>query len=155
MLVYRRFDGDDVDLAWNQHAVYWEALGIIVGRCNALTRFAIRLLEDTAHSEWGTASSSDHRCLQGAHDILAAAWRYEVLPPLQRRLPLTPDMAEEPTAERWLEWLAAETNRWDGEPALVRCVQVILANENEPLGYEAESRLEGLLTEWFCHIPWR
>jgi hypothetical protein len=75
--VGKRFDGDDdTEVAWKQHDVYHQALGIIIESCNRLTRFAKALMDDKGHKHWGNAESCDHRTLQEAHDLLAAAWRF-------------------------------------------------------------------------------
>ena len=74
MWVVPRFDGDvDMEVANKQHDVYGQALWIIVRQCNLYAEFARRVLDDADHSEWGTVESFDHRTLQGAHDLLAAA----------------------------------------------------------------------------------
>ena len=78
MIVGTFFDGDDdAEIAWKQHDVYGEALGAIIQVGNRLTLFAKSLLDDKAHASWGTIETCDHRTLQGAHDILAAAWRFQ------------------------------------------------------------------------------
>ena len=59
-----------------QNDVYGQALWIIVRQCNLYAEFARRVLDDADHSEWGTVESFDHRTLQGAHDLLAAVWRF-------------------------------------------------------------------------------
>lgn len=147
------FLGDRIDLAWQQHGVYRDALRIIVQRCIDLGGFARRLLKDTTHAEWGMVEGYDHRCLQQAHDMLAAAWRYEIRPP-QRRFVVAPDLVSDATNERWLEWLSDETGSWVEEPAIVRAVLVILTNENRPRDCKAESSLERMVFDRFQHVPW-
>ena len=70
-------DDEDIEAQWEQHDVYDEALSIIVSACNRHTNFARSLLEDSYHPTWGTIDHYDHRTLQNAHDLLAAAWRFQ------------------------------------------------------------------------------
>ena len=78
MIVGTFFNGDDDNiLARAQHDIYGDALGILISSCNRFTRFSKAVLNDTGHVDWGQIESFDHRTLQRAHDLLAAAWRYE------------------------------------------------------------------------------
>ena len=157
MIVGTFFDGDDdAEIAWKQHDVYGEALGAIIQVSNRLTLFAKSLLDDKAHAHWGTIETCDHRTLQGAHDILAAAWRFQNdfrqsdLPLRRRPEPLVPHTPE----NLWLWWLRDEIEKWVWQPALVRDVQLILSNQNLPIGYAAESRLCLGLIDRFHAVPW-
>ena len=173
MLVFPWFDGDDDDeVAWKQHDVYRDALGIIVRKCN---QFALRtrgLLDDTAHPDWGAVERFDHRTLQTAHDLVAAVWRFrhdarqfELLvdvprPRLGRPLvdlesPATPRDPLDEVPGRWLDWLRGEVDDWLHSSHLVRSVQLVLANQNEPAGYVAESQLELDLLDRFEDVPWK
>ena len=153
MIVGSYYPGDDVDLAWKQHRVYWRGLSILVGTCNRFTRIAVAILQDQDHPEWGRIDSFDHRTLQGAHDLLAAAWRFEASPP-QSALPLVQRRDPEPSEARWLEWLESEVLAWTDEPYMIRLVQIVLTNQNQPKGYEAESTLERLIVDRFHQVPW-
>jgi hypothetical protein len=151
------FAGDeDTKIAWKQHDVYGEALEAIIKVSNRLTLFAKSLLDDKAHASWGTIETCDHRTLQGAHDILAAAWRFQNdfrqsdLPLERRHEPLVPHTPE----NLWLWWLRDEIERWVCQAALVRDVQMILGNQNQPIGYAAESRLCLALINRFHAVPW-
>ena len=154
MIIGSFFGGDeDKALANMQHDVYGYALRIIVRTCNRFARFSIAVLNDTEHHEWGQVEECDHRTLQGAHDLLAAAWRYSN-DSRQGTLPF-PEEANMPTPEtRWLEWLQAEISAWMDAPQLVRSVQLILTNQNEPIGYLAESRLCLGIMYRFDSVPW-
>lgn len=157
MIVCPLFNGDDDSLiAWKQHDVYPTALAIMVQSCNRLARFAKAVLDDETHPTWGNIESCDHRTLQGAHDILAATWRFRhdcrqaeldldrgLLPPVPR----TPE-------NRWIGWLTQEVESWVYAPHLVRHVLLILANQNQPVGYDAEKRLCLALMDRFTDVPW-
>ena len=60
---------------WRQHDVYYQALGIIAGKCQEYFRLAHSLIGD-AGTGWVFIDSFDHRTLQAPHDVLAAVWRY-------------------------------------------------------------------------------
>nr|WP_294504256.1 hypothetical protein [uncultured Rhodopila sp.] len=147
---------DDAETAWKQHDVYGEALGAIIRTSNRLALFAKSLLDDKSHPNWGTIETCDHRTLQGAHDLLAAAWRFRHNF-RQSELPLerSPELLVPHTPENlWLWWLRDEIEKWVWRPELVRDVQLILANQNQPVGYAAESRLCLALLDRFHDVPW-
>lgn len=153
MIVGTFYEGDDdLTLAWMQHDVYGTALGVIMEGSNRYANFAKTLLDQPLPQGWGTVSSCDHRTLQGAHDLLAAAWRFRV----EDR---EPDLnfegrASEKTPQNWLDWLRDEMASWVDHPELVRAVMQILAHQNEALGYLAESQLCLALLDKFADVPW-
>ena len=155
MIVGSFFDGDDDEqAAWKQHDVYGEALRIIVGTCNRLTWFARGVLHDSQHEDWGKEVSLDHRTLQGAHDLLAGAWRFKN-DLRQRTLAFEPQISLDDVPRLWIQWLQDETECWVAAPWIVRWVQIILRNQNQPLGYKAEAELCVEILNRFSDIPWR
>ena len=154
MIVGKFYAGDEMDLAERQHHVYNEALAIIVRTCNRYTRIAITILQDTEHEEWGRVTSFDHRTIQVAHDLLAAAWRFKVSPP-QTRVPFADGGAAERDMTCWLEWLQAEVSSWIDEPWMIRHFQLILANQNQAVGYKAETSLASMILGRFSDVPWK
>ena len=149
MIVGSFFENDDDrDLMHRQHDVYHEALAIILNTCNKLTRFAFRVLNDSEHPDWGNIQRFDHRTLQGAHDFLAAAWRYSN-DTRQGDLPFSNAASTPPPETRWLRWLETETFSLIEYPQLVRSVQLILNNKNKPVGYAAEASLGLLIMDRF------
>ena len=154
MIVGSFYAGDDLELALRQHDVYSEALGILVGRCNRLTRMAIAILQDTEHAEWGRVERFDHRTMQVAHDLLAAVWRFKVSPPQASLLEGRPVERAEHDMTHWLDWLEAEVSSWIDESWMIRLVQVILTNQNQPIGYDAESSLASMIAARFHFVPW-
>ena len=157
MIVGQFFEGDDdTKIAWKQHDVYREALGIIKQTCNRITLIAKEILDTNSCPEWGTITGCDHRTLQGAHDILAAAWRFRH-DSRQGELPIEVNPKRVPIPEPehiWLDWLQNEVRDWVWHPRLVRNVQLILSNQNQPFGYVAESRLCLALMARFSDVPW-
>ncbi|WP_420722796.1 hypothetical protein [Hwanghaeella sp. LZ110] len=157
MIVGTYYEGDDdMEVAWKQHDVYDQGVRTIIDSCNSLARFAKMLLDDKSHDEWGTIERIDHRTIQPAHDLLAAAWRFRHdLRQSELRLERQPDTLVPPTHENlWLRWLRAEIESWVWSPSLVRYVQLILTNQNQPIGYTAESKLALALIERFSEVPW-
>ena len=154
MWVTPLFDDDaDMDVASKQHDVYSDALWIIVSQCNRYTEFARRLLDDAHHSEWVTVDRFDHRTLQHAHDLLAAVWRFRNNL-RQPGLPFASKDSLDKVQTLWLEWLRREVAGWIDYPDRVQLVQVILANQNRPLGYMAESQLSLNIMDAFPDVPW-
>ena len=157
MIIAPQFQGDDGrSLANAQHDVYGDALLILIETCNRFARLARTLLDDTEHNDWGRIDGRDcdHRTLQGAHDLLAAAWRYETSA-RQRKLPFAETRNDASVQILWLNWLRNELSGWIDYPYLVRSVQVILTNQNNPVGYAAESRLCLDIMDRFPSVPWR
>lgn len=57
--------------------------------------------------------------------------------------------------ENWLSWLMMEMQKWKSEePDFVRNMVIILQNQNEEVGYDAEDYLNYYLYERFSDIPW-
>ncbi len=154
MIVCSCFAGDeDMVLAWKQHDVYRQALGIIVSTCNRYASFSKAVLADTCHDEWGETETFDHRVLQGGHDLLAAAWRYGH-DSRQGVLPLEGAEHAPSFESLWLEWLRTEVAAWIDEPRLVRSVQLTLTNQNQPIGYLAEAQMGVEIMSRFSKVPW-
>jgi hypothetical protein len=152
MIVGDMFPDDNLDLAWKQHDVYREALEIIVQRTNRFCRAARHVLRDERHSSWGTVVRVDHRTLQVAHDIVAAAWRW-------MDTWRNPELGYasrnyETLEEAWLGWLREEVDGWIDQPEVIRLVQVILSNQNEDVGYVAETKLGLILIDRFPSVDW-
>jgi hypothetical protein len=157
MIIAGCYEGDDdIEVMRQQHDVYDRALGIIIGSCNRLTMFARWLLDARDCPDWGNVDRCDHRTLQNAHDILAAAWRFKH-ELRQADLPLEAkrEMQASHTPEKlWLWWLQDEIDGWVQHPSFVRNVQIILSDQNEPPGFLAETRLCLGLMDHFHDVPW-
>ena len=155
MWILPLFDDDvDMEVAGKQHDVYSDALWIIVSQCNRYTEFARDLLDDASHPEWVAVDRFDHRTLQHAHDLLAAVWRFRHNL-RQPGLPFVRKHSLDEVQSLWLDWLRREVEAWIDHPDRVRLVQVILANQNKPLGYRAESQLSVNIMDGFRDVPWK
>ena len=155
MIVAPLFEGDDDDeVALKQHDVYGHALAVIVSTCNRHVRFARAVLNDADHPGWGTVEDFDHRTMQNAHDLLAAAWRFRH-DFRQSSLPFESENPREKVQTLWLDWLRREIADWTTKPGLVRSVQLVLTNQNKPAGYVAEGQLCLDILDWFSEVPWK
>lgn len=150
MIVGDYFDGDtDTETSWKQHDVYHQAIRSLIGTSNRLAQFAKAVLDDQRHEGWGEVESYDHRTLQGAHDLLAAVWRYRHAD-RQATLGCTASLETS-----WLDWLHAEVSGWIDHPGMVRAVQILLTNQNKPLGCTAETYLCRSILARFSDVPWK
>ena len=150
------YGDDDTVLQKMQHDVYGDALSILVGESNRYTRFAKAMLgDDASHECWGRIHKFDHRTLQGAHDLLAAVWRYKHDYILQKEIPDFQLHDSSRIELLWLNWLRGELLSWIDNPHLVCSIQLILANQNQSMGYAAEARLKLDIMNRFSYIPWR
>jgi hypothetical protein len=140
MLVYDYFEGDDLQLAGQQHDCYGRALGVIASECLRQIQSGRPLLRDPAAET--RARGFDHRTLQVAHDILAAAWRHAV----------SASPTGEKSMESWLGWLALEVQSWTQQPRLIFACSNILDFQNSDEGYSAEDQLRICLLERFKHL---
>ena len=155
MWVCSKYRGDTDSVAmWEQHDVYVRALRVIVdGGVTHMIR-AARLLGQSVPARWLMPTDLDHRTVQEAHDILAAAWRWQS-DCRQLRLPFRDErLRPVPVPQAWLAWLRAEVERWVDEPAIVQSLMLVLAQQNTDAGYRGEQRLETLLKLRFCDVPW-
>lgn len=137
-----------------QHDCYGDALQILVSACLEHARNSAALLGVEVPPAWTGTHHLDHRTLQAAHDILAAAWRFRantVQPahPLDR-----PSTGASATRGEWLEWLINEVRGWHSRPELVRLLLTINAHQNRPEGYAAEGALGAELRNRFSDVPW-
>ena len=154
MWISPRFDRDvDMEVARIQHGVYPHALSIIVSKCKLYAEFARSLLDDADHPEWDTIESFDHRTLQNAHDLLAAAWRFRN-DFRQLALSFVDQNFPDKVQQLWLDWLRHEMAEWLRRPELVRLVLLILTNQNKPPGYVAEAELSLKIMCDFSYVPW-
>lgn len=158
MIVGRYFDGDgdrDLHVQWLQHDVYSEALGIISSTCQEYMRSAHALLDDW--EGWEFIERFDHRTLQHAHDLLAAVWRFRY----EMKLRQFDSPSERPTGDKpdfvghWLSWLREEVESWIHDPGRIRLVVTILRNQNQPVGYKAETALHWDIMTVCSDVHWK
>lgn len=151
-----RYAGDDKELMKLQFDHYWDALRVLsrtVAKCyfNACTISGLPVPE----TGWPLAEGVDHRTIQTAHDIIAAAWRHHVSPP-EPGYDFESDLSTEcRDLWSWLNWLSAEIRTWALErPDLIVLFVCVLQNQNNEAGYQAEETLCGYLRGHYSHIEW-
>ena len=165
-----------------QHNVYGEALSIIAKGCERHTEWANAILGYWDWERIST-DKFDHRTLQDAHDILAAVWRFRYSFKLRQfNFPVGLINSTDPNYKirwsrwsgwrewrrewerergmehqltaHWLNWIRSEIESWRDYPTLVRLVMKILANQNQPVGYQAEAELAWELLTSYDDVPW-
>jgi hypothetical protein len=150
MIIAPRYHGDEaIPAMQQQHDAYGAALQIIVGGIQDHERSAAHILGQPPLPD--LPSQFDHRTLQDAHDLLAAAWRWRS-DVVQIGLPFAGDNSA--LTRIWLDWLREEVRGWWRQPALVTTCADILRHSNEPRGHAAEQSLAELLRQRFADIPW-
>ena len=176
-------DGDiDLYLHWLQHDVYGRALRIISDRCYTHAERASEILDyrewGRVRIRDGPRLTFDHRTLQKAHDILAAVWRFrhsfelrQFDFPVEQINSMDPNFispwwkwsdwwewhlewGQPQFMEHWLKWLRGEIESWIHHPERVHLVMKILANQNQPIGYQAETELAWELLTGYDDVPW-
>lgn len=142
------FEGDNNDvIMWKQHDIYNNALTEILSGADRLGCFSRAVLDLSPVRDWSL--NCDHRTIQGAHDILAAAWRYKFCN-VQHEL-----FEQQLNVNYWVDWLRNEIISWVNHPEIVKEILVILANQNTKNGYAAEARLCLALMLHYNDVPWR
>lgn len=129
-----------------QHDVYFDALQEIIDANWNFAEFSSAVL--VCEQDVAGPPAIDHRTLQNAHDLLAAAWRY-------RNRQSQRELFEEPGKDDWVRWLQCELSAWRHKPALVRDVLLILKNQNTPIGFAFEGRLALGIMQRFPDVPWK
>lgn len=150
MIVGSSFASDDSKVGWAQHDVYGHALWIITSTCTQ--QVVDGVLEFAVYRIREHVGGYDHRTLQGAHDLLAAAWRFYHAAPGQPSATGAGNVRA--IQQQWLDWLRAEVRSWTSSPELTRHVQAIMTHQNKPIGYLAESRLGLAILDRFPAVPW-
>jgi hypothetical protein len=135
-----------------QHDAYQSSLRLIVGACLNHMKAGFMLVGQHYPKKWDGVFQFDHRTLQLAHDLVAAAWRFECL---QTEMPLFFQTDREVVIERkWKAWLKNELGLWRDQAAIVRNVTIVLGNQNVENGYRAEDLLTQALVHRFDNVDW-
>jgi len=141
MVVCTSFDGDhDEELKMFQHKVYYATLRRWVG-----------MAQDRSHhysgksSKWdelinlwdkniGKQGIFDHRCIQMAHDVLAAQFREYILKEMPTAGPLT-------KKDAWRGFFDTEAVAFMEQEEFLRMFMTALASNSSIGGYDAEEAL--------------
>lgn len=96
----------------------------------------------------------DHRVLQDAHDIIAAAFRHHNDDGGQLRLLEDADKQRTRYVHEWNEWLERQLLWFLRQPPFVRSVVECVIFTNNVMGYMAEDRLCDFLLTHYNAIAW-
>ena len=96
----------------------------------------------------------DHRVLQDAHDIIAAAFRYHNDDGGQLRLFEDAEKQRARYAHEWNEWLGRQLLLFLRYPVFVRSVVECVVFANNVMGYMAEDRLCAFLLSYYNAVDW-
>jgi hypothetical protein len=155
MVVKDYFYGDNdpsSKVSWIQHDVYQSSLRLIVSACLNHMKSGFMMVGQDYPKKWDREIQFDHRTLQLAHDLVAAAWRFDCL---ETEMPLFFQTDREVVIERkWKAWLQNELYLWRDQPAIVRNVIIVLGNQNTENGYHAEDLLTQALVNRFDNVDW-
>jgi hypothetical protein len=151
MIIGNFFDGDEHEsLKIVQQEVYHQSIGLMIQLCNRSSKHVVPPPDLPYRESWGFIDSCDHRTIQLAHDLLAAAYRFKHV--------FRPDELKSIYGkyhdQRWRNWLFSELLSWKKSPRLIEEFLIIMNNQNEPNGCQAEARLCFEILERFPEIPW-
>lgn len=157
MIIASAYPSDDNELLKNvQHGLYSRHVSELF---NA-TRKALVWADDALCTDLLVAAKAravegfDHRVLQDAHDIMAAAFRHKCDDGAQHCLVERERDLGERYRLAWPMWFAAELEALVKSPRFVRSVVQAVLLANGELGYTAERDLCGLLITHFAMDEW-
>ena len=152
MIVTRQFCGDgNDDVKHLQHGVYEDSVIQIADEAKTCFFFAEAVIKSGSETVrlLAQVTGFDHRCLQNAHDLIAAEFRRCKAADFAPVLPYEPMDEKQRVLEMWQTWLTQELASLCGSPQFVRQVAEILAFQNKVRGFRAEKELrESLL---YCY----
>ena len=155
MIVAAEYRGDSHEhVMLMQHRVYEQVIAGWVGRlmhvfakAEALTGSGSILAMQIQHCH-----RFDHRTVQGAHDLVAAAfrWRYTPTTPLFAGVGLNEDFEA-----RWRGFARQEFEAFLLQPRTAALWATAVARGNTPAGLAAEREIDEQLRDWYHDVPWR
>jgi len=157
LIVSTSYPSDDNDqLKDVQHELYWQ----LVPRLFAVARAELLRADEILDAKVLIAEKAraierlDHRVLQDAHDIMAAAFRYGHDDGGQLRLLETEADRAERYRAAWLEWFETELEALAKMPRFVRSTVQAVVLANTELGYAAERDVGELLVSRYGFQQW-
>ena len=153
MIVGDSFAGDtNVKLMWIQHDLYRELVVYLFTQARERYSAAVRLggVNTELRLRVATVEGFDHRVLQGAHDKIAAYYRFAHDPRGQMPLPFDGLSYEEYLVHGWRSFFYQEVRRLVEIDEVPRTILTAVAYENTPRGRKAQDRLIEILTDKYC-----
>lgn len=157
MIVGTSYPSDDNNqLKDVQHELYWRLVPRLFAAARAELLRAEEILEtQVVIAEKARAIESvDHRVLQDAHDIMAAAFRHGHDDGSQLRLLETEAERGERYRAAWLEWFETELAALAKIPRFVRSTVQAVVLANTELGFSAERDIGELLVSRYELQHW-
>ncbi len=138
------FPGDESkELFDMQHGMYGQVcVALLDAACKRYMAAEETLQLKTADGEAVRALTQfDHRVLQGAHDLIAAAYRFKYL-----NLPLFPEPLNPQNIELdWMRFATKEIEKLVADPLFCRAVIISVIHANTSQGRAAEYTMEDTL----------
>jgi len=157
MIIARAYPSDDNDLLKNmQHGLYSRHVCELFNAARRAMVWADAILgADLLVAEKARAVERfDHRVLQDAHDIMAAAFRHKCDDGGQHCLLEGECDVAERYRPMWIAWFTAELETLAKSPRFVRSVVQTVLLANTELGYAAERDVCDLLITHFGMNDW-
>ena len=157
MIVCRVFENDGNEALKDvQHGEYMRSVGSIFRAARAVLAQADAIIgSDLLIVERSRqVRTFDHRVLQDAHDILAAAFRHEADDGGQLILGEDAQAQLLRYRNQWLQWLDGKLQDLVRYPQFVRSVVECVIFQNTEMGYMAENRVGDILLTHFSAGDW-
>lgn len=157
MIVFDVYSGDDNELLKHvQHDAYWQNVGLIFKVAKNAFIHADNILNTNLliAERLRPVELQDHRVLQDAHDLFAAAYRHECDTSENSSI-LPIDEQREAYLLSWNEWYASEINTVIScSPQFVRAVVESVLFTNTVMGYMAERDVCNSLIQHYNVKSW-
>jgi len=150
MFVGSEFPGDDNHVLMDvQHAVYGEMVGRLFAgpRDRYLTAGRLLRVDDEFVQKLRSMTSFDHRTLQGAHDRIAAYFRFRRDDGGQLQLGETDPEYRQRLEHEWRAFFQKEIEYLTADDEFTRAVCTATAHGNKDPGCTAESWLDQFLRD--------
>lgn len=139
-----------------QHDEYGQSIGRIfeAARSEFIHADAVLNAKLLMAEELRAVTTFDHRVLQDAHDIIAAAYRYRHDDGGQLQLGESRDTQQIRYLRQWTSWLTSQLKELVRYPQFVRPTVESVLFANTEMGYTAENRLCDTLLTHFSAGDW-
>lgn len=157
MIIAEVFEGDQNRVLKNvQHDEYGHSIWRMFesARSEFIHADAVLVTRLPIVEQARAVKSFDHRVLQDAHDIIAAAYRFRHDDSCQLQLLESPDLQPIRYLRHWSNWLGGQLQELVRRPLFVRATVESVVFANTDIGYKAENRLCDTLLIHFSAGDW-
>ena len=167
MVVSYEFPGDDNNtLKMVQYGCYWGKVWQLFAAARGRYIKASRLIgfETVVFKRIIKIDELDHRVLQGAHDKIAAYYRFahddggqmtlfSLEQPIRTYFPESDEARyKAKLLSEWTQFYNEEVDKLAEDNAIAHTILHAVLYENTPEGYEAEDQLARLLDDWYWDL---